>query len=207
VDLMRDRQITDAEMAAIKIYTAPDYRYINAGLAQNRGGWLQSALQSHLTEGTPRAQDIRILGGALEPGHYGPLSPGDSAAAEGVQHGKMAVEGLKKLPPWTGTTYRGMGLSPEDFKAQYEDTKVWSAKSFTSTSTKKDISKEFAQRESKGGKIGFLLEFTVTNGRDINLLSIFGNEGEILLMPGASAEILDIDPQGDIKVVHVRQTS
>ena len=23
-------------MAAIKIYTAPDYRYINAGLAQNR---------------------------------------------------------------------------------------------------------------------------------------------------------------------------
>ncbi len=209
-NLTKDSRITDAELAAIKIYTAPDYRYINAGLAQNRAGWLQSALDEHVKKASPRAKDTRILGAALAPGHLGPLSPGDSAAAEGVRHGKFAVEGLKKLPPWKGETYRGMGLSPEEFKTQFEDTNVWKAASFTSTSVKKDISEAFAQQETKPGRIGFLLRFDVNNGRDINLLSIFGNEGEILLMPGASADILRIETDPGppaIKVIYLKQIS
>ena len=209
-DIMRKASITDAEMAAIKIYTAPDYRYINAGLAKNRGAWLQGALETHTKEADPRAKDTRILGEPLAPGHLGPLSPGDAAAAEGVRHGKFAVEGLKKLPAWTGDTYRGMGLSPADFKAQFEDTDVWSTNAFTSTSAKEDVSKGFARQESKAGKVGFLMQFQVTNGRDINKLSTFGNEGEILLMPGASAKILRIEVDNgppQIKVVYLRQTS
>ncbi|HEX3542552.1 MAG TPA: hypothetical protein VHT75_19140 [Acidimicrobiales bacterium] len=206
--IMRQARITDAEMAAIKIYTAPDYRYMNAGLEKNRGEWLQNALKAH-GEAGPRIELSEILGAPLKPGEQGPLSPADTAAAEGVRYAKFAVEGLKKLPAWKGETYRGMGLSPDDFKAKFEDQKDWSANAFTSTSVKKQLSRTFATNESKQGRVGFLMQFEVTDGRDINQLSIFRNEGEIMLLPGATAKILRIetDSASKIKIVHLRQTS
>jgi len=204
LDMTMKANLTDAELAAIKIYTAADYRYINSGLEKDRAGWLKSSIKS--TEGA-RVSDNRILGAALDAGTSGPLSPADMAASEGARHGKMAHEGLKKLKPWTGTTYRGMGLTPEAFKAKFVDTNVWTANSFTSTSQDLAISSGFAKNEAKDGKIGFLMVFTVTNGRDIADLSTFANEGEILLMPGATATIdPNIETRGGIKVVRLSQT-
>jgi hypothetical protein len=208
--LMVERCITDAEMAAIKIYTAPDYRYITAGLAKNRGAWLSSAIRP--AESGARSGENSILGAPLAPGRQGPLSPADMAASEGTRHGKHAVEGLKKLPPWKGETYRGMGLTEAEFQDQFVANKVWKAASFTSTSTRKDVSTGFAKNEGTGGKVAILLTFHVTNGRDIKDLSIYSGEGEILLLPGATARVERVVTErasdgSEIRVVHLGQTS
>jgi hypothetical protein len=205
--VMQETGMTDAEVAAIKIYTAVDYRYMNAGLEKNRGAWLQSAITQ---VGSGRSTDNSVLGAELQPGEFGPLSPADTAAEEGVRHGKMAVEGLRKMKPWVGKTFRGMGLPPEEFKAKFEDATEWSANAFTSTSTKESVSENFAKAESKPpARVGFLLIYTVIDGRDIADLSTFRNEGEILLLPGAMAKIDKVQPRPNnpgVKEVHLTQT-
>jgi ADP-ribosyltransferase exoenzyme len=204
--VMQETGMTDAEVAAIKIYTSPDYRYMNAGLEKNRAGWLQDAI-AKVPGG--RSADNSILGAELQPGEFGPLSPADTAAEEGVRHGKMAVEGLRKMKPWVGKTYRGMGLPPAEFKAKFEDVTEWSANAFTSTSIDQSVSRNFAKAEGKvPGKVGFLLIYTVTDGRDIADLSIYRNEGEVLLLPGAKAKIDKVQTgPGGVKEVHLTQTN
>ena len=206
--IMQETGMTDAEMAAIKIYTAPDYRYINAGMAKNRGGWLTSAIRQD--ESGARVGDNRILGDAdLEEGFSGPRSPADMAAAEGRRHGTHAVEGMKKMPPWKGQTFRGAGFTHDQFQEQF-GRGVWSADSFTSTSTQQAVSEGFAHNESVGGKIGVLMVFKVTNGRDIKDLSIYSGEGEVLLMPGTRATVTNIETHPgppEIKIVHLEQTT
>jgi hypothetical protein len=208
--IMQERGITDAEMAAIKIYTAADYRYINAGIAKDRGGWLRSAIVN-LQDKPSTAPET--LGAPLGPGQQGPLSKGDAiAASEGARHARMALEGLRKMKPWAGgvPTFRGMGLSHEEYKQQFEDTSTWTSAAFTSTSVDKTVSEQFARSESQGGKQGILIVFDVViDGRDLMDISIFGREGEVLLLPGATADItrIDDDPTDpNTKVVHLRQT-
>jgi hypothetical protein len=205
--LMRARDLTDAEVAAIKIYTADDYRYMNPALEGNRGGWLEDQVKA--IEGR-RPDRYEVLGAALPPGHQGPLSPADVAAQEGLEHAKVAVEGLRKLPPWSGTTYRGMGLTPDEFKTMFEDTNVWSARAFTSTTVDRSVSEGFAAANGKKpGKIGIFLIFTVTDGRDVKKLSVWEKEGEILLIPGAKGTITGVRDSlthPGVKEVFITQT-
>jgi hypothetical protein len=206
-DLMTSRDLTDAEVAAIKIYTADDYRYMNPALEGNRGDWLESQVRD--IKGR-RPDRYEVLGAALEPGQLGPLSPGDLAAQEGLEHAQVAVEGLRKLEAWKGTTYRGMGLTPADFKTMFEDTTVWRARAFTSTAVDPKVSEEFAAANGKKpGKIGILLIFTVTDGRDVKKLSVWEREGEVLLLPGATGTIdrvRDSLAHPGVKEVFITQT-
>ena len=216
--LMQEHDITDAEMAAIKIYTAPDYAYINSGLSRDRGGWLEASIKAswkeqkshNLAKRSRSGKDNRILGAELQPGQSGPLSPADTAASEGRRHAKIAAEGVRKLPAWKGDTFRGMALTDAEYKRQFEDTDTWSAKSFTSTTTLGNVALRFASNAAKEDKTKtkkpILLHFRVTDGRDIKDLSIFGRgEGEIMLLPGATATITDRKMQGLARVVHLEQ--
>ncbi|MDP9121150.1 MAG: hypothetical protein M3O15_07245 [Acidobacteriota bacterium] len=216
--LMQEHDITDAEMAAIKIYTAPDYAYINSGVSRNRGGWLEASIKAswkeqkshNLGKRSRSGKDNRILGDELQPGHFGPLSPADTAASEGRRHAAVAEEGIRKLDAWKGDTFRGMALTEAEYKREFEDKNTWSAKSFTSTTTLGNVALRFASNAAKEDKTKtkkpILLHFKVTDGRDIKDLSIFGRgEGEILLLPGATATIVDRKMKGMAREVFLEQ--
>ena len=214
VDTMRAHGISEAEMAAIKLYTAPEYRYMNPALEQNpavaenrvrekkkdeHGAdvedplWIENALKLNESKGA-HATEHQLLGAALEPGEFGPLSPADTAAAEGQRHGKFAVEGLRKLPSVRATAYRGMALKPEDYKRQFVDATVWQTKGFTSTSTDRDTAFKFASEEkSRIGKhaVEIVLEIDVIDGKNVQPFSVHKTENEVLLLPGTRGTIGD----------------
>jgi hypothetical protein len=253
VQLMVAQRITDAEMAAIKLYTAPEYKYMTVGMekgaeefrpkdADNPAGdpgalgWLKSAIGGLENSGevgkaprsaamninpktgspwtpapqkkTGRHRNDSVLGAALGPGQLGPLSPADTAAAEGQRHTKMAVEGLKKLPVWTGTTYRGLALPKSVFDKDYQQGGRWQSKALTSTSKYDPKAINFLNMAS--GEVKVLIKFDVTNGRDVDVISVNQGEYEVLLLPGAAGIITEIEPEAPprkYKIVHVQQTS
>jgi hypothetical protein len=196
--LMQQNGLTDAEMAALKIYTAPDYRYMNAALG-NDPVWKQKALEAHVADPLPDVQ----------PRNKNDADVGN-ASAQGLRHAKLTKKAMKKLPAWKSPpiTYRGMGLSPADFKAMFEDKTTWDTAAFVSTSTQPTKALEFARREGRRAGVAILLHFDVSNGRDIDKLSMYPGEGEILLMPGATAKIVNVDKAtpGLVKV-HLKQST
>ena len=254
--LMITRGITEAEMAAIKLYTAPEYKYMTVGMEKSANeirpteidpagdpaaaAWLKSAIgglentaEIGAKTNVPRSakQNINpktgqpwtpeqlkkkgrhrndaVLGAALGPGQLGPLSPADTAMAEGQRHTKIAVEGLKKLPEVSGIeTYRGMSLPASVFEKDYKKGGRWHSKALTSTSQLDDKAVAFLSRAS--GEVKFLIKFQVTRGRDVDAISVFSGEKEVLLLPGATGIITDIEPETPtikFKVVHIQQTS
>jgi len=260
---MQDHKNTDAESAAIKLYTAPEYKYMNVGMQKRAAefrpkdadnpagdpgalGWLKSAIggledpdvgktniprsakqmnididpnsinpktgkkwtPEEIKEKVPHRNDA-VLGAALKPGEFGPLSPADTAAAEGQRHTKMAVAGLKKLPKVTGVeTYRGMSLPQSVFDKDYKEGGPWGSKALTSTST--DPSKALTFLAMAKGEVKFMIKFQVTAGRDVDFISVFQGEKEVLLLPGATGVITKIEPESSTcnhKIVHIDQKS
>jgi hypothetical protein len=112
------------------------------------------------------------------------------ATEAGQRHGKFAIQGLKKLPDWAGPTYRGLSEAAADIPIKYVVNQTIDYAAFTSMSTQRNTSEDFAESEVKPAKpVPVLLILTVTKGKDIAKLSLFAGEGEVLLAPGASFRI------------------
>lgn len=91
-------------------------------------------------------------------------------------HVAPALSGLQKLPDYAGDVFRGFGDLEEILRQYQQGRKIqWGA--WSSTTVDKDTAKQFA------GKTGIVLKITVFSGKEINKLSFFGDEGEILLTP------------------------
>jgi hypothetical protein len=175
LELMRKYDLTDAEVAAIKIYTVDDYKYINPALADN-DQWMAAQLPK--LSGPETAPTPEGIAGAK---------------AEGKRHGETALAGIQKLPPWDEKpTYRGLRLTQKEFDAQYVNSRQFKTEAFQSTTLDPGVAERFAKRpkDDKGkdaddGKVGIVITLTVTNGRDIRKFSLLPEE-EILLLPGAT---------------------
>jgi hypothetical protein len=87
-------------------------------------------------------------------------------------------EGLAKLPPEPGTTYRGVNYS-DDILARYEPGQVVSERAFTSTSRDPNV----AQGNFDGNTV---MVITGRNGRDVAPFSEYTHEAEILYDKGTS---------------------
>jgi transposase len=186
--------LSKAEIAAIATFTNDDYRYINPATA-NDDGWMKANI--------PDASD----------------SERASMKSEGTLHAGMAMEGLNKLPVWTGRTFRGEKLKPEEV-AMYFDIKAnntvaikkpsfaRSAISSTSKSEKSAADFQFVGRPVPEGGRFVIWENAITNGRDIEELSVNKREQEVATLPGAQFRILSarLETSGVIraKVVQVK---
>jgi Domain of unknown function (DUF4157)/ADP-ribosyltransferase exoenzyme len=177
--------LTKAELSAIRIYTAADYAYMNPVLADN-DSWLDFKVKD-------LSEKSRWDFGKPDPQGSKKTTLNDDERQqikrEGKQHSDMASMGLQKLPDIKMETYRGIGLTKEDFEAQYQVGKEILFKAFTSTSKKRDGSQSFANSEAKGGKLPILMVLKVTKGKDIDNLSSSQGEGEILLAPGSKFKV------------------
>ena len=184
--------LSKAEIAAIATFTNDDYRYINPATA-NSMDWMQAANRA--------IDDDKQL---------------QSMKSEGSLHAGMAMQGLNKMPVWTGTTYRGEKLKPDEL-AKYFDIKSdgtikikqksFSRQAISSTSKELQKARDFFTVGAPlvpGGKF-VIWENEIINGRDIEELSVNKQEKEVATLPGAEFKILSARPDGIFIRAKVRQ--
>lgn len=174
--------LTEAEIAAVKIYTASDYLYINPATA-NSEGWMGSQegdiKNSAANKKAPRSKKDLMQMGAL--------------------HAGVMMQALSKFDPVTTTTYRGSRESPESFQAKYRDTNVMKFSAFGSSASNATPAENFAAGQGENTPlpnqtVSVFCILQVTNGRQLADLSIYGaGESEVLLLPGAEFSITQID--------------
>jgi hypothetical protein len=203
----KQHQLSDAELRAIKIYTAGDFKYMNPVLLNN-----ESLLDLKIGELTSPSDKSPVPEWGAEKGIQGGKATAEQKRqieAEGMEHSNMAGSGLQKLPNWTGSIYRGMALSSQEFKKMFQVGKTVVFPSFTSTSTEADAPRRFAAENAKGDKVGIFLIISATKGKDVSKISFVKSENEILLPPGSVFKVNKITPaakDGDYTVVEMTQT-
>lgn len=196
--------LTEPEMAAVKLYTASDYLYINPATA-NSEGWMgaqEADVANNAVAKIPRSKKELMQMGAM--------------------HAGAMMQALAKFEPVAMTTYRGSRESPESFKAKYQDTNVMKFSAFGSSASKEFPAEKFARGEGENSPlahqtVSVFCIVEVTNGRQLGELSIYGaGENEVLLLPGAQFSITSIEQHDSGAVgrppatawytVHLRQT-
>jgi hypothetical protein len=187
--------LTEGELLAIRVYTSKDYKYMNPILARNKS-WLDAKAQDLWRQGwDPISRQLKKKRGTL-------LTKRQKAVLtqETMEHTKMAVQGMKKLPTWTGETYRGMSLSPTEFASQFQENKAISYPAFTSMSLDSGTAQGYITPEDT--EVGVYLVMQVTKGTDIAKISAYRSESEVLLMPGSTFMVNKITPPGSSKTYH-----
>jgi len=177
--IVQGHELTDAEIAALRIYTSPDYAYINAAMAAD-DRWLRA-----------------VLAGAMYADLYGshPAGAADlkQAVHEGRRHARIAEWALTKLDIWgPGETWRGeMWDSAAEVQRRYAQGTKLRLVHFLSMSKKQERAVHFA----KGARPQHVvMHLRLTDATDVELLSVIRSEAEVLLAPGAELEITSLKP-------------
>lgn len=172
-------KLTDAEISAITIYSAGDFSYINPVTA-NSSSWLTSQKQGTSDDGWKQLDDKTLK-------------------EEGALHAAMAIEGLNKIEPYAGETYRGARFTPEDFKRQFAKGKTMSFTALASSSKKEDAALNFVYGLAAGSKsdpnksVGVLSILSNAGGRDISDIALVQAEAEVLMLPGSYFEVVSVE--------------
>jgi hypothetical protein len=188
--------LSPAELAAIQVFTAQDYRYINPATA-NEPAWMRKNFWALVDDPDKKEGDwLRLqqeLGEqALTLGQRQALRRKelDALQQEGTLHSGVALHGLLKIPPWKGTGFRGEKIDAKRWDSRFvrdgngfrpvDPTFTW--KTITSVSKSKSKAEQFIAGR---GEYDVTWEFELINGRDIERLSWNREEREVALLPGA----------------------
>ncbi len=207
-DLVRSAGLSEAEVAAIKLFTSNDFMYLNPAVA-NSPGWMAAQM------GT-----INMMAGKVR-------SPGTDAAidpkqmrAEGVTHAGVMMQGLAKMEPKKGTVYRGARMAPAEFDNTYGKQSHITYSSFVSSAVKSLPTEAYARGAGAvppraDQTVSVKCIFEVDDARDLRALSEVASEEEWLLLPGATFAITKIEDETNglpgrpaataWKVVHLKQ--
>lgn len=177
--LARRHALTAGEMAAIKLYTASDYQYMNPALA-NDMDWMSSQFSR---ASTPADQQV--------------------AREEGWLHARFAIRGLKKLPAHSGTTWRGGGFTAEQLATLYPVDGIVTMPAFTSTSLDRSTAERFATREGRHPKLAVLFEVRGRTGREVASFSQMAREREILVLPYTRFRVVSQRRQRGVQVIRL----
>ena len=170
--------LTEAEISAITIFSAGDFSYINPATANN-SSWLADQKKGSSDDWT--RQDDRTL------------------REEGSLHTGVAMQGLEKMEPYRGQTFRGARFSPQEFKNRFYMGKAMSFSSLASSSKDRDIALNFvfglgAGATSDAAKsVGVLTVITDSGGRDISDIALVQKEAEVLILPGSVFTVVGIE--------------
>jgi len=205
----REFSITDEELIAIRTYSVQDYRYINPILAGNRP-WLQGVLLDLKREG-------REKGWA----DYKPKKTGkgwldsqneetgkiryEEIELEAKRHAIMVRAGLKKIPSFQGTVYRGTKLI--ELGATTENVSKLKGKElyykyFLSTSKTRSVAEKFLKEGLGDGSPDYvILVLKSKSGKAIDKMSFNSGECEVLFDVGSRFKITKVqlvDPESEL---------
>ena len=210
--LVKKHGLSLAELAAIKVYCGPAYKFINPALEGDMSSINRRLLgfvrEIKLANNNNKSSAERIK--EAEEARKKLVKVDDpiaSAVAEGELHAAHAIRGLSKLPPFTGKVYAGGALTTEEAIERFKTGEVQARKSFASTSAQEFIASSFAmdkgeklkeayesipakERDPKKAPFPFLLRYTSKTGRDIQHLSVDSGEKEVLFAPGTKLKIV-----------------
>jgi predicted ABC-type ATPase len=212
--------LTAAELAAIRLYTLDDYKYINPGAAYGKAKaeghrdkltgldkWMESKIPEiqgmSVEEGEDDDKKRRLLDPEMVRG-----KGRRRARQEAYRHAEMIVSGLKKLPKYKGMVYRGFTAAKKDFKSDWARDKIVPQFPFISSSTnplssivfiKEELVKASKDEKRRAkGEIGVLLRVYVGSGaRAIEHLSLVPGEGEVLWVPGRKIKVTRVSKATD----------
>ncbi|MDQ6782846.1 MAG: hypothetical protein M3063_05270 [Actinomycetota bacterium] len=122
-ELAQQKGLTGPEIAAIRIFSASDYSYINPATA-NSPSWMQ-AQKSKKSLGLSDKQDRTLM-------------------EEGSLHAGVAMQGLSKLDPWDKDAYRGARYTEAEFAEQFLAGKPMAFHSFASSAQDEQVALRFA---------------------------------------------------------------
>ena len=167
--VVEDNDLSAAEVASLRVFSLSDYKYINPAVSNDREWMRRNYPNADEHEVTERMQ-------------------------EGSAHAAVMLDGLAKLPPWGGLAYRGERMTQVRFGERYVANPTVKFLSFASLSRDRSAAEKFA----KGGAqtpfedtVSVVVTLDVTYGRDIGKLSVYRNEREVLVLPGAEFEVVD----------------
>ena len=231
LDLIDTYGLTDAEVLAVKMFTAGNFEYINPATA-NKESWMKGQMTPpHESEDSKESGAEQKAEELLEtaPDAYWTTDDGLSHLKqlfqEGSLHGAVAIKALHKLPPKEGTCYRGARLTVAEFAEKFgvdgEKRPTDKLESLTSISTVPAVAERFANSHKRRDKtVCVITEVEVKTARDIGDLSLKGRdigsegEGEWLLFPGTFLRTVEVNvlqsrdlPRGNppaTKWVHVK---
>lgn len=198
-----DSKLNPAEVAAVRIFTLGDYKYINPGVEQNRG-WMFGQNANEILGTDPDAKpdpgDPKVTDTMWAPLNKDADQRMKAFMEEGQLHAGVLAKAADKLPVWRGVCFRGARFAPDQVSSSFGVGKKLTYKTFTSTSQSKQAADKFAS--GKGGDTApaadrtasVLVILTIRNGRDIQQISAAAKgEREILVLPGAEFTITSIN--------------
>jgi hypothetical protein len=213
IDLVAEYGLTAAEVAAIRIYTLPDYIYINPSMSgtekeavsssgrkvvrdgkvveagPSTAGWQRAPKKSEkaIEQRLAQAKDASLKDKSAK-----------TLAAEGSEHAAMVHKGLEKLPAYTEMVFRGMRLSPTEFADYFLKSRLTTRPQFGSATKDEAIADGYAKgggdiRPRPDQTVSVLCKIHSENARDIEKLSAaMTNEKEVLFFPSSKFLILDV---------------
>ena len=208
-DVIRAANLTEAELTAVKMFTAQDFMYINPATAGD-SDWMTSQLG--------RMEKAADTAGRLTGRR--PKIDVDALHAEGATHAGVLMQAMDKMERKRGRVYRGARLSPAEFATIYGAKTEITYNSFVSTAINTSTPEAYARgegalrpRADQTVSISCILE--VDDARDVQALSETRQEEEWMLLPGATFDITRIEdkatghagtpPATAWKVVHLKQ--
>lgn len=199
----KEKNLSKAELTAIKVYTAGDYDYINPTMEKNEG-WLESKMKKLASPNKKvvNGEEHNFPAEWSQKGFKDQMiqqGPSENQKKEiqeeGKAHGEMAKKGLEKLESTkSNPVYRGMALPRQDILKNYAEGKTVGYKAFTSTSDDREKALSFAKDNVDQEKVGVLFTIKQSNGKDVSQFSSVKSEKEILLLPGATLAVDKVIP-------------
>ena len=175
--------LSEPEVSAIKTFTADDYKYLNPAVANQKdkkekpSDWMDSNRPKGMSD-EDWAKKKKTL------------------YEEGALHAGVMMEGLKKMVAQGKMIYRGFRISPSDFNSRFKvGTDLDPTETFQSTSTEEAVAYEFSTGNDKvpdSQTVAVVLKAQLFDGRDIEKLSVYDSEKEILTLPGTVYRVVKI---------------
>lgn len=177
--------LSGAEAAAIRIYTLASVQYsmMNAATANDKD-WIAGVLSD-------KSNQMLKTKGVGE----------KELREEGGIHTAMAMQGLKKLPPYKGKTYRGEGITQADFDTNIKPGSKRRFGTLTSSSRLLDVAQGYRAKGMNAGRpVGILWEFENVGGRHVEAISEVEGEAEVLLPVATEVVITDVIYEKNISI-------
>jgi hypothetical protein len=200
--LVSKYKLTAAEIAAIRIFTSPDYAYINPATAKSQD-WLASnvlkAKDDAIDKFKPKIGKGKARGTAL--GWSRGLKP---LMDEGGEHAAKMLQAMAKLSPYPGgSAYRGERITQAQFDKKYKQGATTTYSSFSSAAKDRAVAEGYAKGEagtgdltvSKDQDVSVVVTVFTRTARDISELSAaFKKEEEVVILPGTKYKVEQVIP-------------
>lgn len=122
----KDMGLSDSDWAAIVTFTDFDYKYINPATANSRS-WMQASMKDPIDDPNAKPGDLtklkvklRAAGKTLHQHEAEREQNLKTMSTEGALHTAFAVQGLQKLPEYSGQVFRGERISQAEFDAWFK---------------------------------------------------------------------------------------